>query len=127
MQKFLVGLTGMTLFLLAYVRLQVGVISSGYELERLRRHQAELLDQHRVLHYNVLILRSPVILSQRLARRDIVLKPPQQVERLSGEARKPLQVPEPKLPFGQSFVRQAGHRVARWLTGERSAEAEPTV
>jgi len=95
----------------------------------LRHRREELLDHHRVLQYNVLALRSPVILSQRLARRDVRLSSPVAVEVLSSYAELSLitqpgeRVVNPEPRGWQRVV----HRVSHWLGDSRQAEAEPAL
>lgn len=83
MSKYFLGLGLATLMALGYVQQRVGLITLGYEVERLSSHRDDLLDQHRVLNYNVLALRSPVILEERLSRKNVQLIPPTAVEVLS--------------------------------------------
>lgn len=128
MQRLSLLFLGGGLLLLAYVQLQISGISCGYRLEALKEMEAEFLDQHRVLQYNVLILRSPVILSKRLGEQKIQLKPPRAVELLPGKVTHslssslPVRSPQARVP---TFLKQAGTVVARWIEGGRQAEAEP--
>lgn len=129
MRRWGVGFCAATILLLVYVRLQVGLISSGYRLESLKECEAQLLDQRRVLHYNVLILRSPVILSKRLGERKIQMKPPRAVDIVPGmgefdRTRAPLPVRFPQT-VAPTLLRQASSTVTRWLEGARKAQAEP--
>ena len=69
-----------TVLALGLVHQKVDLIRLGYEVEGLGHARDDLLDQHRVLQYNVLTLQSPVILQERLAQRDVLLGPPRTVE-----------------------------------------------
>ncbi len=69
-----------TALALGLVHQKVDLIRLGYEVEGLGHARDDLLDQHRVLQYNVLTLQSPVILQERLAQRDVLLAPPRTVE-----------------------------------------------
>ena len=127
MKRLLLGLTLMTCLSLVYVQQRVALVGLGYTVENLRHTENELLDQHRILHYNVLTLQSPVILSQRLAHRDVQLAPPREVEILPRHVRlnpgAPVQQPELKgkpLLFGGIW-----RLAAAWLENGRPAEAEP--
>ena len=128
-ERFAFLFVGAALLLLAYVWLQVTLISCGYKVEALKESETQLLDQHRVLQYNVLILRSPVILSKRLGESQIQLKPPRAVETLPGRG-----VLHPLLPLipavspqgvAPTFLARASSTLIRWLGGARQAEAEP--
>ena len=83
MKRYFLGLGLATVMALVYVQQRVSVITLGYEVERLSSLRDDLLDQHRVLDYNVLTLRSPVILEERLSRKNVQLIPPTAVEVLS--------------------------------------------
>ncbi len=83
MKRYFAGLTLATLLSLVYVQQRVLLIGLGYEVERLSSARDDLLDQHRVLNYNVLTLRSPVILEERLSRQNVQLAPPASIEVLS--------------------------------------------
>ena len=80
MKRYFLGLALVTLLALVYVQQRVWLIGIGYEVERLSSTRDDLLDQHRVLDYNVLTLRSPMILEERLSRRNVQLAPPTSVE-----------------------------------------------
>lgn len=129
MRRFFFGLGVAAFAALGVVQQQVALIQLGYQVESFRHRREELLDQHRVLQYNVLTLRSPVILNQRLARRDVRLSSPAAVEVLSSHAEpspttqpwKEVGKPEPS--WWQGAVRLASH----WLGGGRQAEAEPAL
>ncbi len=128
MKTTLFGLGLLTVLALSYVQQRVALVGLGYEVENLRRTREELLDQHRVLQYNVLTLRSPVILSRRLARREVTLTPPRVVEQLPRQrvsqptapaTVQPLKVP----PSGQPLI---WGRLMRWLESGRQAQAQPS-
>ncbi|MBI3317991.1 MAG: hypothetical protein HYZ90_02425 [Candidatus Omnitrophica bacterium] len=129
-ERFLVCLLAGTCLALLVVQQKVSLIHLGYRVEELRKIKIDLLDQHRVIQYNVLALRSPVILNRRLAVADVKLTPPQAVEVV------------PSTGSGFSTIAQGGWiqsngvrgwlqgavRVAsRWLEGVRSAEAQPAL
>ncbi len=127
MKKFFAWLTIATLLALGCVHQKVCLIRLGYEVEALGHVRDELLDQHRVLQYNVLTLRSPVILHERLAQRNIELIPPRTVEVLNSPFRAGPPAPSfaaaarPALLFWQRALRLA----AGWLGAGRQAVAEP--
>ena len=129
MKRFLGGLVLTTFLALTYVQQRVVLITEGYRVEALRHQKEDLLDQHRVLQYNVLTLRSPAILSQRLAHRDVQLTPPQQVEVLRSVVKStPIVQPQVgQMPTQPNMLRQAGKLAARWLENGRQAEAEPAL
>lgn len=112
---------------LVYVHQRVALVTAGYEVESLRSEREDLLDQSQVLHYNVLTLRSPAILNERLAQKDIRLTLPQEVQILA-----------PSQPHGvvgsgagerkevePAWLRQAMKLAARWMENSRTAVAEP--
>ena len=129
MRRILGGVVLAIVLALVYVQQRVVLVTEGYQVESLRRVREELLDQHQVLRYNVLTLRSPVILSHRLARGDVQLAPPQQVEILSGTGYRagmlPVAVGIPVKAVPNVFQR-AERFASRWLDNGRKAEAEPT-
>lgn len=86
MRRYFLGLGLATVMALVYVQQRVSVINLGYEVERLGSLRDDLLDQHRVLDYNVLTFRSPVILQERLSRQNVQLIPPAAVEVLSSRS-----------------------------------------
>ena len=128
MKRFFLVLFLSTGLALGYVQQRVWLITLGYQVEKLSAQRDDLLDQHRVLHYNVLTLQSPVILDERLAQRDVQLTPPKAVEvlppRLGTNPPTPLwsgmSQPEP------SWWQQAWKQGSRWLENGRQAIAEPT-
>ncbi|MBI3333647.1 MAG: hypothetical protein HYZ93_06110 [Candidatus Omnitrophica bacterium] len=131
MGRFFIGLGIATLLALGIVQQRVALIQAGYQVESLRRLKEDLLDQHRVLQYNVLTLQSPVILSQRLAQRDVRLAPPISVEVLAGSLEARPWTRMDQIPFtaggGPRWIQQIRHLASRWLEGGRQAEAEPTL
>ena len=131
MKRLVIGFILITCMALTYVQQRVVLVGLGYQVETLRHKKEELLDQHRVLNYNVLTLRSPVILHQRLARRDVQLTPPQQVEIVP---RHPVMRVSPVFQSGQGgprgesvWLRGAGRLAARWFDNGQQAEAEPAL
>lgn len=128
MRKILCGLVVATLLALVYVQQRISLVTEGYRVETFRHQKEELLDQHQVLQYNVLTLRSPAVLHLRLARQDIQLIPPQQVEVLRQAA-----VAPPSSKFVLPAVSSSGvlHRArqfaARWIDNGQQAEAEPAL
>lgn len=126
MKRFFAAFTVGTLLALACVHQKVCLIRLGYEVEAQAHLRDDLLDQHRVLQYNVLMLRSPVILHERLAQRNIELIPPRTVEVLNSSLRVGPPVPSltaagPAFLFWQRALRLA----AGWLGAGRQAVAEP--
>lgn len=129
MRKFFVVLGMGTCLALGVVRQRVGLILLGYRVEAMSSIRDELLDQHRMLHYNVLALRSPVILDGRLARRDIQLTPPKAVEVLAPpRGSHPLEPVWGGLHSMEApWWRQALRLGARWFGAGQQAIAEPAV
>lgn len=130
MRKFLISLTLVTALGLLYVHERVILVTTGYRVEALRSLKDDLLDQHRVLHYNVLTLQSPVILNQRLTSARVELTPAQNVEvvgeavpRVFGAAAKPSA--DSFSPF--DWVKPLRQLAFRWLVGNRQAVAEPAL
>ena len=126
MRRSFLGLAIFACLCLAYVQQRVILVSLGYQVERLRHLKDDLLDQHRVLHYNVLILQSPVILDRRLTRSDVELSVPQQVEVLFPRVT-PTAVPAQKesVVSEGTLLQQVRRFAAQWLEGVRQAEAKP--
>ncbi len=127
MRRFLMGLGISACLALGYVQQRVTLVHRGYEVERLRHLKDDLLDQHRVLQYNVLTLRSPVILSRRLARVDVELTPPQHVEVLPKPTQRRV-APHPNQTSVQTlpgWIQRCKELATRWLEGDRQAVAEP--
>ena len=129
MRRFLTGLVLMMCMSLAYVQQRVILVTMGYQVETLRHKKDDLLDQHRVLNYNVLTLQSPVILSQRLAHRDVQLTPPRQVEilprQITGNSLVSVEQAQPKRE--PVWLQGVGRLAAHWLDNGRQAEAEPVL
>lgn len=127
MRRYFLGLSLATLMALAAVQQRVWLITLGYEVERLNSVRDDLLDQHRVLNYNVLTLRSPVILEERLSRQNVQLAPPSAVEILT-----PRSGTRPSAPAWEGWVKsepswleQVLTFAARWAEEGRHAVAEP--
>jgi hypothetical protein len=129
MRRFLVHVGLGTFFALAYVQQRVVLISEGYQVEKLRRLKDDLLDQHRVLHYNVFTLQSPVVLDQRLTQQDGQWTPPENVEILHPRildlyAASPSQ--EGVLKEGPApWLKKVRAVAAHWFWTGQQAEAEP--
>ncbi len=127
MKRFFAVLLLVTVLALGYVQQRIWLITLGYQVEKTSSLRDDLLDQHRVLHYNVLTLQSPVILDERLARRDVQLTPPKAIEILPPR----LGVYTPRsilngLPQPEpSWWKQALKEGTRWLDNGRQAIAEP--
>ena len=127
MKRFFAGLLLVTCLALGYVQQRVWLITLGYRVESMNSMRDDLLDQYRVLNYNVLALQSPVILDERLARRDVQLTPPKAIEILPPRMGAPppgpvlslLAQPEP------SWWKQALRQGTRWFEDGRQAIAEP--
>ena len=126
MRTTLFGLGFLTFLALGYVQQRITLVGLGYEVEKLRQTHEELLDQHRVLQYNVLTLCSPVILSQRLARREVKLTPPSVVEQLP---RQRVSHPTPQTAQAVKMPSSGQPLVWGWLMrllgSGRQAQAEP--
>ncbi|MBI3616141.1 MAG: hypothetical protein HY211_06460 [Candidatus Omnitrophica bacterium] len=122
MRRTFLGLGLATVLALGYVQQRVMLVTVGYELEKLRCLKDDLLDQNRVLNYNVLTLQSPVILNRRLEEHQVQLKPPKAVEIL---------VPRDLLAEGlrrgeaTSWIQRTRELAVRWLGSTRQAEAKP--
>ncbi len=127
MKRFFACLVLATLLALGYVQQRVWLITLGYRVESMSSARDDLLDQYRVLHYNVLALQSPVILDERLAQRDVQLTPPKAIEILPPRLGTPL--PGPALSLlpqpEPSWWKQALREGTRWLEEGRQAIAEP--
>ena len=127
MRPFFVGLFLATAAALGVVQQRVSLITLGYEVEATTSLRDDLLDQHRVLHYNISALQSPVILDRRLARGDVQLAPPQEVEFIVPRRVSPLPsaswdgISKP----GLSWWQQALERGVRWMESGRQAVAAP--
>ena len=120
------GIILVTLLSLGVVQQRVALVLAGYEVERISLDRDDLLDRHRVLNYNVLTLRSPVILNHRLAQRRVELAPPRVVEVLAAQS--VAQGPPSSTPLGALAPRWARQTIALtlyWLGGSRQAVAEP--
>lgn len=126
MKRFLAGWVIITALALGCVHAKICLIRLGYDVESLQRRRDEILDQNRVLQYNVLTLRSPVILGERLAQRDIRLIPPAAVEvvvpTLEARPSAPFMkaAVKPAMPFWERALRLA----VGWLGVNRQAVAQ---
>ena len=118
-----------TVLALVYVQEKVILVAEGYQVEALRHQKDELLDQHRVLQYNVLALRSPVILNKRLAKQNVQLTAPQNVEVLQSAREWKTAVPAQQEPQIQkmNWFQQARQLVVGWVESDRQAEARPAI
>lgn len=127
MKKFFVTLLVSTFLALGYVQQRVSLVALGYDVEAMGSRRDDLLDQHRMLHYNVLALQSPMILDERLARQAVWLAPPADVQVVTPKLISAVSAPEwsghPGLetPWWQQALRQS----ARWLQNGRQAVAAP--
>ena len=127
MTRYLAGLAVGTVLALGYVQQRVCLVRLGYEVESTAGLRDELLDQNRVLQYNVLALQSPVILEGRLAQSDVRLAPPTVVEVLSPSvsAVSPAPLWEGS-SSDSSWLDQVWTFTSRWLEkGSRQAVAAP--
>ena len=127
MKNFFVGLLLATVLALGYVQQRIWLITLGYRVESMNSARDDLLDQYRVLNYNVLTLQSPVILDERLAKRDVQLTPPKAVEilpqRLGAQPTGPVLSALPQSE--PSWWKQALRRGTQWFEEGRQAVAEP--
>lgn len=129
--RYFLGLATLTALGLGVVHQQTCLVMQGYEVERLSSRRDDLLDQHRVLNYNVLALRSPVILKERLAQLEIELAPPRRVEVLAARSRTAPGVlssltGQNPLP-GLDWVRRSIRVALGWFAGAPQARAEPSA
>ena len=132
MRKFFACLLLSTVMALVYVQQRIGLITLGYQVEKMHSVRDDLLDQYRVLQYNVLALQSPVILDERLAQRDVQLTPPKAIEilppRLGKQPPGPLlrTMPRPLEP-PPTLWQQALRQGAQWFEeGRQAIAAEPS-
>ncbi len=130
MQRFLGGLSLVTCLSLVYVQQRISLVTLGYQVESLRHKRDDLLDQHRVLNYNVLTLQSPMILNKRLERQSVQLTVPQHVEVVHHPGPPVLMAlqGEESVARGPSWLLQEAKRMAgNWLEMGRQAEAKPVL
>ena len=127
MKNFFIGLLTVTVLALGVVQQRIWLITLGYRVESLSSDRDDLLDQYRVLNYNVLTLQSPVILDERLAKRDVQLTPPKAVEILLPQsgAHPPGPVLSALPQSEPSWWKQALRQGTRWFEEGRQAVAEP--
>lgn len=135
MRKSLLGLTAATVLALGVVQQRVVLVGVGYEIEKLRSIKDDLLDQNRVLHYNVLTLQSPLILNRRLEESQVHLAPPKVVEILVPQGgaifpEPPEGIRHDRVAEGwrksePSWARATRELADRWLGAGRQAEARP--
>jgi hypothetical protein len=127
MRRFFVGLGVGIVLALGCVQQKIALIRIGYAVEELSGLRDELLDQRQVLQYNVLTLRSPVILRERLAQRNIQLIPPRTVEVLYSPLRGNPSAPSLEAATRPAlFLLQRALRLAMdWLGAARQAVAQP--
>lgn len=128
MRRFFVCLVMGTCAALFCVHQRILLIRLGYQVESTATLRDELLDQNRVLQYNVSALESPRILDERLSRQSVELAPAQSVEVMTprfrvtdGSAPKYLQTASAKTPWWQQTLRNG----TRWLEESRQAIAAP--
>lgn len=126
-QSFLMGLSFLTVLSLVYVQQRVVLVTEGYRVEALRDLRDDLLDQYRVLNYNVLTLQSPVILSKRLEGRGVPLTSPQRIEVVARQWDSLSENQQGQFLGRQqpSWIRQARKFAFDVLGMGRQAEAEP--
>ena len=127
MRKFFAVLVVLTLLALGYVQQRVSLVLLGYSVEALNSQRDDLLDQHRVLHYNVLALQSPMILDERLARQAVQMEPPADIQVFTPRLVSSSPVPDWNVvpAVESSWWRQALRQSARWLENGRQAVAAP--
>jgi len=112
----------MTLVALSFTHQQILLIESRYAVQERAQRRAELLDQHNILLYNVLTLQSPQALEQRLARNEIELVKPLRTARMGS----PSSISADAREQARASLLDEGRRlIARLLTPEATAEAEP--
>ncbi len=124
-----------TLLALGVVHQRVALVTAGYEIEKLRGMRDDLLDQNRVLNYNVLTLQSPVILNRRLEEKQVQLTPPKAIEVLVPQAPWISSGPSESVRrdllaegLGKSeptWVGKTRELAVNWLGSGRQAEAKP--
>ncbi len=127
LEHFFIGLFLTTLMGLGVVGQRVALVTAGYTVEEISLERDDLLDQHRVLNYNVLTLRSPVILNQRLAQFDVKLAPPRAVEIVHSRtgAVPDLAAANRIIPSVAHWLRQTFQTALAWMGEGRQAVAEP--
>lgn len=123
MQRSLLNLVLATVLALGVVQQRVVLVTLGYEIEKLRGLKDDLLDQNRVLNYNVLTLQSPVILNRRLEEKQVQLAPPKAIEVLVPQAG--VLFSRPPESIRRDLVAATRELVVRWLGSGRQAEAKP--
>ncbi len=117
--KFLITLVFVTTFSVCYVHQQIELVKHSYELRSNQQKLECLLDQTRILQYNVIALKAPVNLEKRLEANDVDLVQPQrgQVVRIAGR-----NTGEDELRKEKSGV----YSFFKSLTLGREAQAEPS-
>lgn len=127
MKKFFVILLVGMFLALGYVQQRVSLVLLGYNVEALNSQRDDLLDQHRVLHYNVLALQSPMILDERLARQAVQMEPPADIQIFTPRLVQTSRVQNLNITSAaeSSWWRQALRQSARWLENGRQAVAAP--
>ena len=120
--RVLIGVGVGTAIALVYTHQQITLIEASYAVERQARLKEDMLDQHRILLYNVLTLQAPQLLEQRLARREIALVSPRRIAWVTS--------PPSSLPVagkrGAPGLLERGRRLVAQLAIPRAtAEAQP--
>ncbi len=127
MRRFFIFLclgTGLSLW---YVQQRVSLITEGYLVEKSRLKRDDLLDQHRVLNYNVFTLQSPIVLDRRLVKQEVRLTAPTSVEILQHPIQNHSPAPISRnLSEGEpTWWRGVKTVTTRWLESGQQAEAQP--
>jgi len=135
MSRSLLSLVLSTVLALGVVQQRVALVTLGYEVEKLRGLKDDLLDQNRVLNYNVLTLQSPVILNRRLEESQVQLAPPKEVEFLVPQAGALFSGPPESVrrdltaeglrKSEPTWAKATRELAVRWLGSGRQAEAKP--
>ena len=117
--KFLLTLIFVTTLSICYVHQQIELVKHSYEVRSNQQKLNDLLDQTRILQYNVIALETPVNLEKRLEANDVNLIQPQrgQVVHIAGRNTREDELREKKSGVYSFF---------KSLTLGREAQAEPS-
>lgn len=118
--KFLTTVTLVTVISLFLVHQEIQIIKYSYEVRENQQRLDDLLDQNRVLKYNVIVLKAPFNLENRLQANDIKLVLPErwQVVRVASSGiEREKQVYDESLPLVYNFF--------KFFTLGREAQAKP--